>query len=177
MRRIMALGLVADKIVRIPVLALLSHFSDSPDNEDVASQYLSQAMQHAISLGLHIERHYQTDAENYSITLFCSLWALDRMNAAFGGRPVMMHAIDIGRDLKQCFQAQKPAFRLLLEVTLLLDKVIGLYRPSFGEEAERLELEFPSFEEIAVSCTSQHVTTNFLGTYTCIFCHVVCSWR
>ncbi|EHK99801.1 hypothetical protein M7I_4296 [Glarea lozoyensis 74030] len=45
------------------------------------------------------------------------------MNAAFNGRPVLMHERDIGLDMFKSFQEQKyPCFRLLLEVVKLLDK-------------------------------------------------------
>ena len=163
MRLILELGLVTDKIIRIQAFGLMSHFTNGPDNGDVASQLLSRAMQHTVSLGLHQQGHYERDADQYGITLFCSLWALDRMNAAFGGRPVMMHDRDIGWDLERCFESQQPCFRLILEVTLLLDKVIRLYTPSYSQENSELKFEFPSFEELVTKCTVSHISTQFLG--------------
>ena len=164
MRVIIEMDLVHDKIILIQALAIMSHFADGPESGNVASQHLSRAIQHAFSVGLHIRGHRQRDGDQNSITLFSCIWALDRMNAAFHGRPVMMHDRDMGRDLKQCFDSQQPVFRLILEVTLLLDKVIGLYRPSYNPENSSLEFNFPSFEELVVHCAGSHLATSLLGT-------------
>lgn len=164
MRLIIEMGLVTDKIVLIQALAIMSHFADGPENGNVASQHLSRAIQHAFSLGLHVQGHRQRDADQNIITLFCSLWALDRMNAAFHGRPVTIHDRDVGRNLEQCSETQQPVFRLLLEITSLLDKVIGLYRPSNSLEDLSLKFEFPSFEELVMRCAQSHVATSLLGT-------------
>lgn len=164
MRLIIEMGLVTDKIILIQALAIMSHFADGPESGNVASQQLSRAIQHAFSLGLHVQSHRQRDADQSSITLFCCIWALDHMNAAFHGRPVTIHDRDIGRNLERCFESQQPIFRLLLEVTLLLDKVIGLYRPSYNPENSSLDFEFPSFEELVAKCTEFHVATSLLGT-------------
>jgi len=51
------------------------------------------------------------------------------MNAAFNGRPVLMHERDLRKDLTCCFEEQEPCFRVFLKVIELLDKVIDLYRP------------------------------------------------
>lgn len=159
------MGLVVDKIVLIQALALMSHFVDGPDVGDLAAQLLGRAMQHVFSLGLHIEGHHQRDADQNGITLFCSVWALDRMNAAFHGRPVTMHERDVARDLQSCFRSQQPCFYLLLEVTLLLDRVISLYRPIHTSGSIPVEIEFPSFEELVMKRGHSNIATPFLGMF------------
>lgn len=166
MRLILELGLVTDKIVRIQAFGLMAHFADGPEGGDVASQFLGRSMQHLMTLGLHVRGSHQS-AEPYGITLFCCIWALDRMNAAFHGRPVMMHERDIAQDIEQCFGQQQPSFRLLLEVILLLDKVIALYRWSYDRDQSGVDIDFPSFEELVARCTDSQITTQFLGTLKC----------
>jgi hypothetical protein len=61
--------------------------------------------------------------------LFLCAWTIDRLNAAFHGRPVLMHERDFDLGMKQCIARYKPAFQVMLRVVDLLDKVISLYRP------------------------------------------------
>jgi hypothetical protein len=163
MRLIIEMDLVTDKMVLVQALAIMSHFADGPESSNVASQHLSRAIQHIFSLGLHVQGHNHRDTDQKSTTLFCCIWALDRMNATFHGRPVTIHDRDIGRSLERCFELQEPVFRLLLEVNLLLDKVIELYRPSYDPEGSSLGFEFPSFEELVARCTGSHIAASFLG--------------
>jgi hypothetical protein len=85
------------------------------------------------------------------------------MNAAFHGRPVLIHERDISGVLEQRFEEQGTAFRLLLRIIMLLDKVIGLYRPSLNLGDSGLELEFPSFEEMVERYNSSTIGKTQLG--------------
>jgi len=86
------------------------------------------------------------------------------MNAAFNGRAVQMHERDISKDLNQCFKEQEPCFRVFLEVIVLLDKVIDLYRPLASPGAPAtLNWDFPSFEEVVLNCGGSQIGTSALG--------------
>jgi Fungal specific transcription factor domain len=161
MRISVEMGLVSNKIVMIQGLALMSQFSDNPDGEDLSSQLCSRAIHHVQSLGLHINGHQEDHRVN---TLLCCIWAIDRMNAAFNGRPVLMHERDLRKDLEQCFEQQEPCFRLFLQVIELLDKVIELYRPlpASGDQP-RLNWEFPAFEDVVLRRGGSTVGTSALG--------------
>ena len=163
MRLSIDLGLVTNKIVLIQALALMSHFADGPDSGDLSSQLSGRAVHHVHSIGLHVRCRHRNPDDQYGITLLCCIWALDRMNAAFHGRPVLMHERDIRTSLDQYFEHQQPCFRLLLHVILLLDKVIELYRPSSSADELELEIEFPSFEELVTRCASTQIATPLLG--------------
>ncbi|KAH6709444.1 hypothetical protein BKA61DRAFT_614263 [Leptodontidium sp. MPI-SDFR-AT-0119] len=164
MRMTIEMGLVTDKIVLIQALALLSQFTDDPPGEDLSSQFCMRAVHQVQSLGLHIKgQEEHADAAN--TTLLCCIWAMDRMNAAFNGRPVSMHERDLRKDLDLCFQQQDPPFRLFLEVTALLDKIIELYRPlSLSGDAPVLGWEFPAFEDIVLRCGGSHIGITALAS-------------
>ncbi len=116
------------------------------------------------SLGLHIKGQQAEHRDPHSTTLLCCVWAADRMNAAFNGRPVMMHERDLRKDLQHCFELQEPCFSLFLAVLPLLDKVIELYRPlsNFGD-APSLTGEFPAFEDVVLQCGGSRIGTSALG--------------
>ncbi|CZS94521.1 uncharacterized protein RAG0_04466 [Rhynchosporium agropyri] len=150
MRIIIETGLITDKIVLIQIFALLSQFIDDPPGEDLSSQYCMKAVHQAQSLGLHIKGQEEVDDQGQT-TMLCCIWAMDRMNAAFKGRPVTMHERDLRKDLGYCLQIQDPAFRLFLEIVTLLDKVIGFYRPQSNPgDAFVSDMEFPAYEDIVL---------------------------
>jgi hypothetical protein len=163
MRISVEMSLVSDKIVLIQGLALMSQFSDNPDGADLSSQLCGRAVHHVQSLGLHVKGQ-QEEHRDRSTTLLCCIWAIDRMNAAFNGRPVLMHERDLRKDLEQCFEQQEPCFRLFLQVIDLLDKVIELYRPlpASGDQS-RLNWDFPAFEDVVLRCGASTVGTSALG--------------
>lgn len=163
MRLSIELGLVTDHIILIQALILMSHFADGPDSGDLSSQLCARAVHHVQSIGLHLRWRLRGPEDQYGITLLCCVWALDRMNAAFLGRPVLIHERDIGTNLDHCFEQQAPYFRLFLHVILLLDKIIELYRPLSANESRR-EIDFPSFEDLVAKCPGSHIATPILGT-------------
>lgn len=164
MRTSIELGLVAKKIVIIQALALLSFFIDGPNGGDISSQLCGRAVHYVHSVGLHIQSQQQGQDDQYAKTLLCCIWALDRLNAALHGRPVLMHERDMGRDLDACFHTQDVCFRLFLRVVILLDKVISLYRPS-NDRNVGLSAEFPLFEELLEDVGGSQIPTPLLGKF------------
>jgi hypothetical protein len=142
----------------------MSQFTDSFVGEDVSSQYCIRAIYHFQSLGLHLKGQQVEPRDERNTTLLGCVWAIDRLNAAINGRPVLIHERDTRKDFEHCFQQQEPCFRLFLEVIKLLDKVIDLYRPTVtsGVAAE-LALNFPAFEDVVMSCDASHIGTSALG--------------
>jgi len=164
MKTCIDIGLITDKIVLIQALVLMSFFMEGPEGRDMASQLCARAVECAFSVGLHLKdsQNHQDDA--YAVSLFCCVWALDRMHAAFHGRPVMMHERDIRGNFHECFKRQEACFRLLLSVVALLDNVIDLYRPGFDPETTGWEGHFPSFEELWANTSGASIGTSLVGT-------------
>ncbi len=164
MRISVEMDLISNKIVLIRALVLMSQFGDHPISEDISSQLCGRAVHHVQSLGLHLKRQQEYHRDLCSTTLLCCVWAIDRMNAAFHGRPVVMHERDLSQDLESCFKQQSPCFRLFLRVIQLLDKVIDLYRPLLNSgEQPVLNLDFPAFEDVVLRCGASAVGTSALG--------------
>lgn len=159
MRLTIEFGIVTDKIVLIQALCLLSLFIDVSSSEDLASQFSGKAAHYLQGMGLHLEGQ-QEDA---STKLLCCVFALDRMNAAFHGRPVLMHERDLRKDLHECFKQQEPTFRLFLQVILLLENVIEIYRPLNQWQNGCMDMVFPSFEELVSECGASQIGTASLG--------------
>jgi hypothetical protein len=165
MRISIEMGMVTNKVVLTQALALMSFFSDGPDGGETSSQLCGRAVQYVHVLGLHVQRQPNINDDKNAVTLLCSIWALDRMNAALHGCPVLMHERDLGRDMQWCFEQQVPSFRLLLRVLELLDKTIQLYRPS--SLTSDWDNAFPSFETVLIQSGATNIQTNLLGTSPC----------
>jgi hypothetical protein len=166
MRTSIELGLVLSKLILIQALALMSLFNDGPDGSDIASQLSGRAIQHLHSLGLHMDGRRNDQTDHYSTTLLCCIWAIDRMNAAFHGIPVLMHERDMGRDLEACFAQQAPGFCLLLRTVALLDRVIDIYRPRSDNDKSSLDDCFPAFEDLIMQHSATNLPARILGIWT-----------
>lgn len=162
MRVAIEVGVVTDKVVLTQALALMSFWVDGREGSENSSLLIGRAVQYVHSLGLHIQGRDDEPQTAYNETLFCCIWAIDKMNAAFHGRPVLMHDRDIDRSLQRSFDTQNSAFKLLLHVVALLDRVIELYRPGGGTEDE-LSGGFDTFEGLILKCDASQVSTRFLG--------------
>lgn len=108
--------------------------------------------------------HLKEDQDKRSSTLFCCVWAIDRLNAALYGRAVQIHERDVSVDLPFYFDAQEPSFRLFLHVIALLDKVIDIYRPASSENPV-LMWDYPSFEDVVLRCGVFQIGTSVLGEF------------
>ncbi|KAH6665929.1 hypothetical protein B0J14DRAFT_678508 [Halenospora varia] len=162
MRLSIEIGLVSNKIILIQALALMSQFIDAPDGGDISSQLCARAVYHVHSIGLHVKIHHDIYRDQYGVTLLCCIWAIDRMNAAFNGRLVLMHERDLRSNLQLYFDQQEPCFCLFIQVILLLDKVIGLYRPSSSSNKPEMDIFYPTFEDLVVQYKASQIGTLFL---------------
>ncbi|EXJ73418.1 uncharacterized protein A1O5_03178 [Cladophialophora psammophila CBS 110553] len=162
MRVAVEIGIVLDKIILTQALALMSLFVDGPEGSENSSLMIARAVQYVYSLGLHVpDRDGETDIE-YARTLFCCVWALDRLNAASHGRAVAMHERDIARCFQESFAKQAPTFRLFLHVIELLDGVVKLYRPRATPSES--SVDFALFEDLITRCSATQIPTHLLAT-------------
>ena len=155
-------GVVKDRLVLVQVYASISLFTQFLGDHHSSAEFCSRAVCHAQTIGLHLETAHHKDNDLLE-RIFCCVWALDRLNAAFLGRPVQIHERDLGRDLLQTIKHQNPCFRLFLHTILLLDKVIDSYRPKAHGTELSWTNNFPSFEDTVVSAGAQLVQTNLMG--------------
>ena len=164
MRGILNAGLIVDRIQLIPILVILSLYTYSSEDRHLSAELAALAVSHTHTVGLHHQTP-GTRSENsaYLATLFCCVWALDRLNAAFNGRPVMMHERDFGRDMHACINQQEACFRLLLENISLLDRAIQLYRPPALGLPNELVQKLPTFESLVEKAEAIAIDTRVLG--------------
>ncbi|KAL4974536.1 hypothetical protein BDW66DRAFT_87108 [Aspergillus desertorum] len=143
----MEAGLEQDRITRIRILALMSLHSEGYEGAEAASMHLCQAIHHAQTAGLHLERPNRSRNDSLA-NLFWCLWSLDKMHASIGGRPVLLADRDIGiKRLDGAARHSKSAFDAWLALSELLSTVISFYRPT-ADDTTGWETEYPSFEEI-----------------------------
>ncbi|KAL4950063.1 hypothetical protein BDW69DRAFT_202399 [Aspergillus filifer] len=136
-----------DRIIRIRILALMSLHSEGYEGPEAASMHLCQAIHHAQTVGLHLERPNPSQEDSLT-TLFWCLWTLDKMHASIGGRPLLLADRDIGikRQAVDTHQA-KSAFDVWFALSEMLSNVISFYRPS-ADGITGWETNYPSFEEV-----------------------------
>lgn len=163
MRFIIELGLVEKPVVLSQVLAMMSLFVEGQKGRDKSTQLCAVAIQHVYSLGLHHSNRPSGGRNGYAVRLLCCMWALDRLNAAFHGKPVLMHERDFSIDIQTCIQGQNPCFQLFLRVVTVLDKVIDLYRPHNSSAENDWEVDFPSFEHLITKSNAVQVPLRHLG--------------
>lgn len=142
---------------------MMSFFVEGQKGRDKSTQLCALAIQHIYSLGLHHSNRLSGGRNGYAVRLLCCMWALDRLNAAFHGKPVPMHEHDFSIDMHSCIHEQAPCFQLFLRVVSVLDKVIDLYRPHNGSEENDLERDFPSFEYLITQSNAVQVPLRHLG--------------
>ncbi|KAI0179624.1 hypothetical protein GGR52DRAFT_206664 [Hypoxylon sp. FL1284] len=166
-------GVVTDRVFLTRILAALSLYMQPscPEEADVPALLNNRAIHQMHTLGLQMASSDSHANNQTTRTLFCCLWALDRINSAFYGRACLIHERDVGWDLKDCITAQEPSFRLFLMVVELLDKVIGLYRPGNRQEKEII-IELPIFEQMIVDAGAVRVPSGCLASLE-IFYHSV----
>jgi hypothetical protein len=166
LRLLLSLGLVKDKMVLVQALSLVALFTQYAKDRDLSTELAASAIGYSHTAGIHLENNQgsmtQNQREEARCRLFCCVWALDKLNAATQGRPVMMHERDIGRNVTDAILAQQPAFQLLLWIVVLLDKVIEIYRPHSSLETFP-EADFPLFEELIDKTNAGNVSSRFLG--------------
>lgn len=154
--------LIADKTDHIRALCVLFLFYQPrhASERDISPFIFSQAVHYSQTLGIHLREVGRSFEDEDAEVLFCVLWALDRISAAFHGRPCLLHKRDTDRELDECIARQEsPAFRLFLGVAKRLDKVIHLYRPH-NEGIESVEM--PVFESIIIEAGAEKLSSRLI---------------
>ncbi|KAG7114191.1 hypothetical protein HYQ44_008893 [Verticillium longisporum] len=172
-RTTLATSLIVDRTVHIRALSMLSlYFQPSSLQEsEVPAQFNAEAIHHSQTLGLHLLRTGDPALE----TLFCAVWAVDKINAAAYGRPRLLHERDFAATLEECFSRQEPCFRLYLSISRWLDRTIDLYRPAASAHALgdlKPFVELPVLEPMIVEANALEVPTHLLATLE-VFYHAV----
>lgn len=167
-RAILETSIITDRVLHIRALILLSLYTQPSSSEeaDLPAQLGGRAIHHIQTLGLHLLRYDAPNCEELE-TLFCAVWAVDRINAAVYGRPCLMHERDIGANLDGCIRKRPPCFRLFLSVVQWLDQVIELYRPGPSAEASGLDkiayIDLPVLEAMIVNADALKVPGSLIG--------------
>ncbi|KAF2002089.1 hypothetical protein P154DRAFT_431661 [Amniculicola lignicola CBS 123094] len=165
------IGLVRDRLILTQVLSIVSMFTQFSDDRHSSAELCGRAVSYIHTMGIHLAEGCEPRQDSeYLTTLFCAVWALDRVNAAFHGRPTLMHERDLGRDLEEAVQRQESCFQLFLRIVMLLDEVIDLYRPHVASSEQSWESKFPSFEDLAKDAV--RVKTQRLATME-VFYHAI----
>lgn len=145
----------SDKITLIQVHALMSLHCEGPKGNETSSLNLVTAIHYLQVLGMHLPRADEADRSGTFSKIFWSMWCLDRLNAAYNGRPTIFHEQDMAHKTQFTCPASErrkyAAFLIWLRLTELLDKTIAYYRPVGDPTSTGWELGFPSFEEIIAS--------------------------
>ena len=163
-------SIIADRVLHIRALTLLSLYTQPTcaEESDLPAQLGGRAIQHIQTLGLHLLRYDAPNSDDLE-TLFCAVWALDRINSAIYGRPFLLHERDIGANLDACIQKCPPCFRLLLLVCQWLDQVMELYRPGPSAEASSMNkiayIDLPVLEAMIVDADALKVRSSLIGMY------------
>lgn len=166
-------GIVTDRVWLIRLSAGLSLYTQPTNAEeaDIPALLNSRAVHQMHTLGLQMAVDDTHPKKDMIRTIFCCLWALDRITGAFYGRACLIHERDVGWDLEECIEAQAPAFRLLLKMINLLDQVIGLYRPG-TRPSQPVLIELPIFEQMIIDAGALRMASSCLASLE-IFYHSV----
>lgn len=167
-------GLITDRFAITRILLVFSMYMQPtcPEEADLPARAFNDATHQMHTLGLHLAADENRDGFEKLRTLFCCLWALDRITASLYGRAILVHERDIGWDMDASIAAQNPPFRLFLMVVGYLDKVFELYRPKNMLSQETMIIELPIFEQMIIDACATRVPSAFLGKI-CGFGHVL----
>lgn len=153
----------ADKLRAVRVFTVISLFSQLSADDHASAEYCARAVSYSQTLQLHLETAHVRKDDAMAVRLFLCVWVLDRLNAAFHSRPVLIHPCDIGRSMDASIAQQDAGFRVLLVVCGLLEKTTDLYRPFRESDNAKDDLLFPSFEDLVVGADAVQCETHLLG--------------
>ncbi|KAK0721371.1 hypothetical protein B0T21DRAFT_386251 [Apiosordaria backusii] len=114
---------------------------------------VSIAASHGVHLELQGKGHLASDQRNppgSGKRLFKCIYALDRLLAAFSGRPVMFHNDDL-MDQPKADPDDPPSFRLFMSLIHVLDQVVEMYRP----RPTVTYIDIPVYEQMALDVGAQ----------------------
>lgn len=152
-----------DKWKAVRLFTVLSLFSQLAADDHASAEYCARAVSYSQTLQLHLETAHVRKDDALAVRLFLCVWALDRLNAAFHSRPLLIHPRDIGRNMVATISQQDAGFRVLLAVCGLLEETITLYRPFRETGKGKDDLLFPSFEDLVVRTDAVQCETHLLG--------------
>ncbi|KAI4727761.1 hypothetical protein E4T49_04425 [Aureobasidium sp. EXF-10728] len=138
----------------------MSLYSEGPEGTVDASMHLSQAIHHGQTIGLHLGR--SSGHGGSQTRLFWSLWVLSNFNAGLNGRPRQILDLDIGLKLDEAYEISAPGTRILLAISQLLTRIIGLYQPTAALDIVGIEEDYESFENILDRCGAWDLEPNVL---------------
>lgn len=161
-------GFITDRFALTRILLVFSMYMQPtcPEEADLPARAFGDATHQMHTLGLHLAADENREDFRNTRSLFCCLWALDRINSSLYGRALLIHERDIGWDLDASIAAQDPPFRLFLMIVILLDKVIDLYRPINMLIQETMIIDIPILEEMIIDAGATKVQNAFLGELT-----------
>ncbi|KAK1585651.1 fungal-specific transcription factor domain-containing protein [Colletotrichum navitas] len=164
-RKALGLGLVKDRVQAVSILVILSLYTHFSQDRHLSAELAAQAVSNAQTVGLHLQNPpARSEDPAYLTRLFCCVWAMDQLNAAFHGRPVMMHERDLGRDMEACIAEQDSCFRLFLKIIVLLGRIIDLYRPAANNTGCVVMEDLPSFESLVEMTQALGVESRLLAS-------------
>ncbi|KAI0802882.1 hypothetical protein GGR55DRAFT_401472 [Xylaria sp. FL0064] len=166
-------GIVTDRVWLVRLSAALSLYTQPTNGEeaDIPAVLNSRAVHQVHTLGLQMAVDDAHPKKDMIRTIFCCIWALDRITSAFYGRARLIHQQDVGWNFEDCIRAQAPPFRLLLMVISLLDKIIDLYCPG-TRLSQSTPIEIPIFEQMILDAEAVRMTSSCLASLE-IFYHSV----
>ncbi|OHE90365.1 fungal specific transcription factor domain-containing protein [Colletotrichum orchidophilum] len=164
-RTALGLGLVKDRVQAVAIMVILSLYTHFSQDRHLSAELAAQAVSNAQTVGLHLHNPpARSEDPAYLTRLFCCVWAMDQLNAAFHGRPVMIHERDLGRDMEGCIREQDSCFRLFLEIVVLLGRIIDLYRPAAKNTGCVVMEDFPSFDSLVDKAQALGVESRLLAS-------------
>ena len=144
----LALNQERDRIVGMQILAIVSLYSEGPSGAEQASINLAQAVHQAHTFGLHLIQDINKPSDRILARLFWCLWCLDKINALMNGRPLNMHDRDNAPKFVMSDDDSRTPFRVLFELSKILDRVASYYRPIMDPATTGWEDDFPGFEDV-----------------------------
>ncbi|KAK6213738.1 fungal specific transcription factor domain-containing protein [Colletotrichum tabaci] len=164
-RKALGLGLVKDRVQAVAILVVLSLYTHFSPDRHLSAELAAQAVNNAQTVGLHLENPpARSEDPAYLTRLFCCVWAMDQLNAAFHGRPVIIHERDLGRNMEACIAEQDSCFRLFLEIIVLLACIIDLYRPAAKNTGCVVMENLPSFDSLVEKAQALGVESRLLAS-------------
>lgn len=158
-------GIVTDRIWLTRLSAGLSLYTQptSVEEADTPTLLNSRAVHQMHTLGLQMGTDVGHHKREVVGTLFCCLWALDRLTSAFYGRACLIHERDVAWNIDDIIRAQAPPFRLLLMIISLLDQVIGANRPG-TRPPKPILIELPIFEQMVLDAEALRMPSPCLAS-------------
>ncbi|KAF4125034.1 fungal specific transcription factor [Geosmithia morbida] len=166
------MGFVRDRVVLLQVSVLMALNADEANCSEVSAYYVSQAVHHAQTLGLHLGWPDGETGSEKPRRLFWCVWVLDRLNAAANGRPVLLHRQDMELKMLDTCSEQAAPFRLLIRISRLLDTVISRYRPHSAAVEVEDEVDV-TFEHLVGEAKAGGLSSSVLASLEMLYLSVL----